>query len=97
MVSRTSELAEAAPQRPSSRAAAVAAAAAPPGTPTKPRLSRLGSSPTKREDKSRDDRGPKTSAKDVAELKDYVWRQNTPPLIALRMDERGQEANNLIS
>lgn len=89
MVSRTSELGEAPlPQRPSSRAAAVAAAA-PPGTPTKPRLSRLGSSPTKREDKSRDDRGPKTTAKDVAELKDYVWRQNTPPLIAPRMDERG--------
>lgn len=94
MVSRTSELGEAPPpQRPSSRAAA----AAPPGTPTKPRLSRLGSSPTKREDKSRDDRGPKTTAKDVAELKDYVWRRDTPPFIAPHMDKRGWEADGLIS
>ncbi|KAL2833355.1 cytokinesis protein sepH [Aspergillus cavernicola] len=42
-----------------------------PGTPAKPRLSRLGSSPSKREEKNKDERMVKTSAKDVAELKDY--------------------------
>ncbi|KAL4937968.1 hypothetical protein BDV06DRAFT_202010 [Aspergillus oleicola] len=42
-----------------------------PGTPAKGRLTRLGSSPTKRDEKPKDDRMGKTSAKDVAELKDY--------------------------
>lgn len=44
-----------------------------PGTPMKPRLSRAGTSPSKREEKARDDKASKSSAKDVAELKDYVW------------------------
>ena len=39
-------------------------------SPNKPRVSRIGTSPTKR-----DDRMGKTSAKDVAELKDYVCRE----------------------
>lgn len=43
-----------------------------PGTPAKGRLTRLGSSPSKRDEKPKDDRMGKTSAKDVAELKDYV-------------------------
>lgn len=88
MVTRTSEAAEAPPPaRPSSRAAAA------PGTPTKPRLGRLNTSPNKREEKTREDRGAKTSAKDVAELKDYVWRwfPLTPPL------PRAEKANGLIS
>ncbi|KAL5050295.1 hypothetical protein BDW71DRAFT_123367 [Aspergillus fruticulosus] len=42
-----------------------------PGAPAKGRLTRLGSSPSKRDDKTKDDRMGKTSAKDVAELKDY--------------------------
>ncbi|KAL4921193.1 hypothetical protein BDW62DRAFT_175117 [Aspergillus aurantiobrunneus] len=42
-----------------------------PGPPPKARLSRLGSSPSKRDEKAKDDRMGKTSAKDVAELKDY--------------------------
>ncbi|CAI7564278.1 unnamed protein product [Penicillium glandicola] len=42
-----------------------------PGTPIKPRLTRVGTSPTKREDKPKDDKVLKSSAKDVAELKDY--------------------------
>ncbi|KAL3487118.1 cytokinesis protein sepH [Aspergillus germanicus] len=42
-----------------------------PGTPAKSRLTRLGSSPSKREEKPKDDRMGKTSAKDVAELKDF--------------------------
>lgn len=49
-----------------------------PATPSKPRLGRLGSSPNKREEKTREDRGPKSTAKDVAELKDYVWRSIRP-------------------
>ncbi|PLB54391.1 cytokinesis protein sepH [Aspergillus steynii IBT 23096] len=40
-------------------------------TPAKTRIARLGSSPSKREDKAKDDRVIKSSAKDVAELKDY--------------------------
>lgn len=43
-----------------------------PNTPAKTRLARLGSSPSKREDKTREDRSSKSSAKDVAELRDYV-------------------------
>ncbi|KAL2867873.1 serine/threonine-protein kinase [Aspergillus lucknowensis] len=42
-----------------------------PGTPARSRLTRLGSSPSKREERAKDDRMGKTSAKDVAELKDY--------------------------
>ncbi|KAF9244835.1 hypothetical protein DTO013E5_9010 [Penicillium roqueforti] len=42
-----------------------------PGTPIKPRLTRVGTSPTKREEKPKDDKVLKSSAKDVAELKDY--------------------------
>ncbi|KAL5342521.1 cytokinesis protein sepH [Aspergillus crustosus] len=42
-----------------------------PGTPAKGRLTRLGSSPTKRDEKPKDERMGKTSAKDVAELKDF--------------------------
>ncbi|OJJ41186.1 hypothetical protein ASPWEDRAFT_34685 [Aspergillus wentii DTO 134E9] len=61
MVSRSSEGSEAA-ARPPSRAS---------GTSAKPRLSRLNTSPTKREDKTREDKVVKSSAKDVAELKDY--------------------------
>ncbi|KAJ6094822.1 hypothetical protein N7467_002335 [Penicillium canescens] len=41
-----------------------------PGTPIKPRLTRVGTSPSKREEKPKDDK-VKSSAKDVAELKDY--------------------------
>ena len=92
MVTRTSEAAEAPPPvRPFSRAAPPAAAA--PGTPTKPRLGRLNTSPTKREEKNKEDRGAKTSAKDVAELKDYVWRwfPLAPPL------PRAEKANGLMS
>ncbi|KAN0085184.1 hypothetical protein V8E54_001651 [Elaphomyces granulatus] len=55
MVSRSNEGAEAPPHR--SRT---------PGTPGKTRPARLGTSPTKKED-----RGSKSSAKDVSELKDY--------------------------
>lgn len=44
-----------------------------PGTPIKPRLARVGTSPTKREEKPKEDKVLKSSAKDVAELKDYVW------------------------
>ncbi|KAF9887841.1 hypothetical protein FE257_009501 [Aspergillus nanangensis] len=61
MVSRSNEGGEG-PLPPSSKA---------PNPPTKSRLSRLGSSPSKREEKTRDDRVIKSSAKDVAELKDY--------------------------
>ncbi|KAI9369110.1 cytokinesis protein sepH [Aspergillus egyptiacus] len=42
-----------------------------PGTPAKARLTRLGSGPSKREENPKDERLGKTSAKDVAELKDY--------------------------
>lgn len=42
-------------------------------TPAKTRIAKIGSSPSKREDKAKDDRVIKSSAKDVAELKDYVW------------------------
>jgi hypothetical protein len=48
-----------------------------PGTPMKPRLARVQTSPTKREEKIKDDKVIKSSAKDVAELKDYV-RMNSP-------------------
>jgi hypothetical protein len=61
MVSRSNEGPEA--PHPASRT---------PGAPAKGRLTRLGSSPSKRDDKTKDDRMGKTSAKDVAELKDYV-------------------------
>ncbi|OJK02523.1 hypothetical protein ASPACDRAFT_24836 [Aspergillus aculeatus ATCC 16872] len=60
MVSRSSEPSEGPP--PPSKT---------PGTPAKSRLTRLGSSPTKREDKGKDSRMIKSSAKDVAELKDF--------------------------
>ncbi|KAL4763223.1 serine/threonine-protein kinase [Aspergillus foveolatus] len=60
MVSRSNEGPEA--PHPASRT---------PGAPAKGRLTRLGSSPSKRDDKAKDDRMGKTSAKDVAELKDY--------------------------
>lgn len=44
-----------------------------PGTPMKPRLPRVQTSPAKREEKVKDDKvHSKSSAKDVAELKDYV-------------------------
>lgn len=47
-----------------------------PGTPIKPRLTRVGTSPTKRDEKRdekpKEDKVLKSSAKDVAELKDYV-------------------------
>ncbi|KAJ5238571.1 Cytokinesis protein sepH [Penicillium chermesinum] len=42
-----------------------------PGTPVKPRLTRVGTSPSKRDQKPKDDNVVKSSAKDVAELKDY--------------------------
>ncbi|KAJ5570484.1 Cytokinesis protein sepH [Penicillium hispanicum] len=45
-----------------------------PGTPIKPRLPRVNTSPAKREDKAKDDKVLKSSAKDVAELKDYVGK-----------------------
>ncbi|CAG7927207.1 unnamed protein product [Penicillium olsonii] len=63
MVSRSAEGNEGQPRplTPSSRT---------PGTPIKPRLTRAGTSPTKREEKPKDDK-LKSSAKDVAELKDY--------------------------
>ncbi|KAE8390604.1 hypothetical protein BDV23DRAFT_154909 [Aspergillus alliaceus] len=60
MVSRCSGGIEGAP--PSSK---------PPNPPAKGRLARLGSSPSKRDDRPKDDRAAKTTAKDVAELKDY--------------------------
>ncbi|KAL4809074.1 hypothetical protein BDV18DRAFT_133918 [Aspergillus unguis] len=60
MVSRSNEGPEG--PHPASRA---------PGAPAKGRLTRLGSSPSKRDEKPKDDRMGKTSAKDVAELKDY--------------------------
>lgn len=52
-----------------------------PGTPGngKTRLARLGASPSKREDRTREDRTSKSSAKDVTELKDYV-RPGSPQL-----------------
>ncbi|CAG8359351.1 unnamed protein product [Penicillium salamii] len=64
MVSRSAEGNEGQPRplTPSSRT---------PGTPIKPRLTRVGTSPTKREEKPKDDKVVKSSAKDVAELKDY--------------------------
>ncbi|CAG8918167.1 unnamed protein product [Penicillium salamii] len=64
MVSRSAEGNEGQPRplTPSSRT---------PGTPIKPRLTRAGTSPTKREEKPKDDKVVKSSAKDVAELKDY--------------------------
>jgi hypothetical protein len=61
MVSRSSEVNEGPP--PSSRT---------PGTPAKARVAKLGSSPSKRDEKSGEGRVVKSSAKDVAELKDYV-------------------------
>ncbi|KAJ5191072.1 Cytokinesis protein sepH [Penicillium cinerascens] len=42
-----------------------------PGTPLKPRLARVQTSPNKREEKNKEDKVYKSSAKDVAELKDY--------------------------
>ncbi|KAH1556963.1 hypothetical protein KXV92_001718 [Aspergillus fumigatus] len=60
MVSRSSEGNEG--PHPSSRT---------PGTPAKTRVSKLGSSPSKRDEKSGEGRVVKSSAKDVAELKDY--------------------------
>lgn len=62
MVSRSNEGVEGPP--PSSK---------PSAAPARTRLSRLNSSPAKREDKRGEDRVVKSSAKDVAELKDYVW------------------------
>lgn len=38
----------------------------------KPRLARVSTSPTKRDEKPKEDKVLKSSAKDVAELKDYV-------------------------
>lgn len=66
MVSRSAESNEGQPRplTPSSRT---------PGTPIKPRLTRVGTSPSKRDEKPKDDKALKSSAKDVAELKDYVW------------------------
>ncbi|RHZ54096.1 uncharacterized protein CDV56_105079 [Aspergillus thermomutatus] len=60
MVSRSSEGNEGPP--PSSRT---------PGTPAKSRVAKFGSSPSKREEKTGEGRVVKSSAKDVAELKDY--------------------------
>lgn len=60
-----------------------------PGTPMKPRLSRAGTSPSKRDDKTRDEKVTKSSAKDVAELKDYVRIE--PPL-----GVRGTNADQMI-
>ncbi|KAJ5502163.1 Armadillo-like helical [Penicillium fimorum] len=64
MVARSGEGSEGQPRplTPSSRT---------PGTPIKPRLARVGTSPTKREEKPKEDKVLKSSAKDVAELKDY--------------------------
>ncbi|KAK5787717.1 hypothetical protein VI817_010214 [Penicillium citrinum] len=42
-----------------------------PGTPMKPRLARVQTSPTKRDQKPKEEQPLKSSAKDVAELKDY--------------------------
>ncbi|KAI9042572.1 serine/threonine-protein kinase [Aspergillus affinis] len=42
-----------------------------PNAPAKARIARLGTSPSKKEDKAKNDRVIKSSAKDVAELKDY--------------------------
>ncbi|KAJ5889864.1 hypothetical protein N7504_010674 [Penicillium tannophilum] len=42
-----------------------------PGTPIKPRLTRISTSPTKRDEKPKEEKVLKSSAKDVAELKDY--------------------------
>lgn len=61
MVSRSGEGNEGPP--PSSRT---------PGTPAKARVAKPGSSPSKREEKPGEGRVVKSSAKDVAELKDYV-------------------------
>lgn len=61
MVSRSNDGGEG-PPPPSSK---------PSAAPARSRLSRLGSSPSKREDKRGEDRVVKSSAKDVAELKDY--------------------------
>ncbi|PWY86240.1 cell division control protein 15, cdc15 [Aspergillus heteromorphus CBS 117.55] len=69
MVSRASDASEG-PQPPSKVQ----------GTPAKTRLTRLNTSPAKREDKAKDDRVIKSSAKDVAELKDYVWMPFLWPL-----------------
>lgn len=57
-----------------------------PGTPMKPRLSRVGTSPSKREDKTRDDKVSKSSAKDVAELKDYVRTKPFPGVSGANAD-----------
>ncbi|KXG52494.1 Armadillo-like helical [Penicillium griseofulvum] len=64
MVARSGEGGEGQPRplTPSSRT---------PGTPIKPRLARVGTSPSKREEKPKEDKVLKSSAKDVAELKDY--------------------------
>ncbi|EKV19604.1 Serine-threonine kinase SepH [Penicillium digitatum] len=64
MVARPGEGTEGQPRplTPSSRTA---------GAPIKPRLTRAGTSPTKREEKPKDDKVLKSSAKDVAELTDY--------------------------
>lgn len=43
-----------------------------PGTPIKPRLARVGTSPSKRDEKPKEEKILKSSAQDVAELKDYV-------------------------
>lgn len=64
MVSRSSEASEG--QRPLTPSRT-------PGTPMKPRLARVSTSPTKRDEKPKEDNKVlKSSAKDVAELKDYV-------------------------
>ncbi|KAJ5673972.1 Cytokinesis protein sepH [Penicillium macrosclerotiorum] len=62
MVSRSSEVSEG--QRPLTPSRAS-------GTPIKPRLARAGTSPTKKDEKPKEDKMVKSSAKDVAELKDY--------------------------
>lgn len=54
-----------------------------PGTPMKPRLARVGTSPSKRDQKPKEENMVKSSAKDVAELKDYVWPEPStsgPPM-----------------
>jgi hypothetical protein len=72
MVARSGEGSEGQPRplTPSSRT---------PGTPIKPRLARVGTSPSKREEKPKEDKVLKSSAKDVAELKDYVWIRSPAP------------------
>lgn len=50
-----------------------------PGTPIKPRLTRISTSPTKRDEKPKEEKVLKSSAKDVAELKDYVWTHLDAP------------------